>query len=101
MTCSGEEVRGGVGGGAVRRAGQPSASSEPLDLRQLVEEVRLGRRDGEEGRRREGGLEEEEDTRPLAARAVSRWRARKREEGRLARRVATLSRQRGRGGRRQ
>lgn len=99
MTCSGEEVRGGVGGGAVRRAGQPS--SEPLDLRQLVEEVRLGRRDGEEGRRREGGLEEEEDTRPLAARAVSRWRARKREEGRLARRVATLSRQRGRGGRRQ
>ena len=44
---------------------------------------------------------EEEDTRPMAARAVSRWRARKREEGRLARRVATLARQRGRGGRRQ
>ena len=88
------------GGGLVRR-GQRSASSEPLDLRQLVEEVRLGRREnGEEGRRREGELEEE-DTRPMAARAVSRWRARKREEGRLARRVATLARQRGRGGRRQ
>ena len=91
---------GGVGVGEVRR-GQRSSSSEPLDLRQLVEEVRLGRREqGEEGRRREADLEEE-DTRPLAARAVSRWRARKREEGRLARRVAALARQRGRGGRRQ
>jgi len=45
--------------------------------------------------------EEEEEERPLTARAVSRWRARKREEGRLARRMATLARQRGRGGRRQ
>ena len=93
------------GGGQEARRGQRSASSEPLDLRQLVEEVRLGRR-GEpgdvEGRRREGDLDmEEEDSRPLAARAVSRWRARKREEGRLARRVAALARQRGRGGRRQ
>ena len=86
------------------RNGQRSASSEPLDLRQLVEEVRLGRRDNGEAegnRRREGELEEDEDTRPMASRAVSRWRARKREEGRLARRVATLARQRGRGGRRQ
>ena len=85
------------------RRGQRSASSEPLDLRQLVEEVRLGRRDNGEAegnRRREGELEDE-DTRPMASRAVSRWRARKREEGRLARRVATLARQRGRGGRRQ
>ena len=85
---------------AVRR-GRRSASSEPLDLRQLVEEVRLGKRDVDDNRRRgEVDLEEEEE-RPLTARAVSRWRARKREEGRLARRMATLARQRGRGGRRQ
>lgn len=87
---------------AVRR-GRRSASSEPLDLRQLVEEVRLGKRDVDDNRRRgEVDLEEEEEEeRPLTARAVSRWRARKREEGRLARRMATLARQRGRGGRRQ
>ena len=88
---------------AVRR-GRRSASSEPLDLRQLVEEVRLGRRDVDDNRRR-GEVdieeEEEEEERPLTARAVSRWRARKREEGRLARRMAALARQRGRGGRRQ
>jgi len=86
------------------RRGRRSASSEPLDLRQLVEEVRLGKRDVDDNRRR-GDVdieeEEEEEERPLTARAVSRWRARKREEGRLARRMATLARQRGRGGRRQ
>ena len=65
--------------------------------------MRLGKRDVDDNRRR-GDVdieEEEEEERPLTARAVSRWRARKREEGRLARRMATLARQRGRGGRRQ
>ena len=82
----------GAPGEPRRRSGR-SMSSEPLDLRRLVEEVRLGGREEEEA----------EAPRPAAARAVSRWRARKREEGRLARRVATLvARQRGaRGGRTQ
>ena len=65
-----------------------------MDLRQLVEEVRLVKRGQEEEEQEEE--EGEEGRRPDVARAVSRWRARKREEGRLARRMATLlARQRG------
>ena len=91
-------MSGGVPGEAGGEPGEPrrrsgrSMSSEPMDLRRLVEEVRLGRE----------GEEEAEAPRPAAARAVSRWRARKREEGRLARRVAALvARQRGARGRTQ